>query len=70
MRRETRAEAPLQLGESIDNLLDPALSSVMNRSAPKRRESCAENHACIEQVGIGDDAFRKTRTRFIEEREH
>jgi hypothetical protein len=70
MRRKTWAELLLQLGESVDDLLDATLPSVVNRTTCKRSESRTENHSCIEQVGIGDDAFCKTRACFIDEREH
>jgi hypothetical protein len=46
--RETLAEALLQLGESVDDLLDTALSGVVNRTTSERSESRAEDHACIE----------------------
>ena len=70
MRRETSPEALSQLVESVHDVFDSTLPSVLNRTARERREPGAENHARVEQIGVGDDAFGKARARFVDERQH
>ena len=42
---------------------------VGDRAAAERREASAEDHAGVEQVGIGDDAIMQAAHRFIEHRQ-
>jgi hypothetical protein len=48
MWSKARPEALLQLGESSDDVLDPTLSRIMNRTTGEWREPSPENHPCIE----------------------
>ena len=59
----------LQLRQPLTHRAEAAMARVLQRAAAERGEAGAEDHAGIEQVGIGDDALAQAGDALIDQRE-
>ena len=69
-RREAGAMARLQRLQSRQQDIGADAADVFDRTAAERRETGAEDHACVQQVGICDDTVVQARHRFVQHRQH
>ena len=59
-----------QLAEAGDDGIRAAFASVVDRATAEGREAGPENHARIEQVGIGDNPFAQAGNRLVDHRQY
>src|SRR5262245_1678376 len=49
-----------QRAQCCDDVLNPALACIVQWSASERRKACAEDHTCIHEIAVCNDAFAQT----------